>query len=116
MIPGLKWLNCNSRYKPMTQEFDAGDPEQVQKRQQKGLTRDKRIANGLAQVLANADSRLWLFAMLEEAGPFRDPFTGNSHTFYNAGAQAWAKRLIATMLDSHLDAYTRMMKEGKADS
>lgn len=97
----------------MAKEYDAGDPEQVKEKQTKAATRDKRIANGLAYVLANADSRLWLYSMLEEAAPFGEPFTGNSHTFYNCGSQAWAKRLTSTMLDSHLDGYIKMIKEAK---
>lgn len=96
-------------------EFDAGDVVKVKDRQNKVATREKRIANGLALVLAHPDSRLWLYDMLERAEPFGEAFTGNSRTFYLCGAQAWAKSLIATMLDSHLEAYTRMMKEGKAD-
>src|SRR3970040_1722188 len=95
---------------------DLGDPEQVRQDAQKAATRDKRIANGLALLLPQPDSRLWLYSLLEEAGPFREAFTGNSTTFFRCGEQAWAKRLIAIMLDSHLEAYTRMMKEGKADS
>ena len=93
------------------EQTDLSDPEQVRQRNQKVDGRQKRIDNGLALVLSHPDSRLWLFAMIEEANPFGEPFTGNSHTFYNCGSQAWAKKLIATMLDSHLEAYTRMMKE-----
>ena len=92
---------------------DLGDPEQVRADAQKAASRDKRIANGLKLVLSQADSRLWLYALLEEAGPFQEPFTGNSTTFYNAGKQAWARKLVATMLDLHLDDYTRMMSENK---
>ena len=95
---------------------DVGDPEQVKADAQKAVTRDKRIANGLTLVLSQPDSRLWLYSLLEDAGPFREAFTGNSTTFFRCGEQAWAKRLIALMLDSHLDGYTRMMKEGKSDS
>lgn len=94
-----------------TDEVNLSDPEQVKQRDQKAQTREKRIQNGLALVLAQPDSRLWLFDILETADPFGEPFTGNSTTFYNAGKQAWAKRLIAVMLDNHLDAYTKMMKE-----
>ena len=92
-------------------QVDLSNPEQVRQRNQAAEGRAKRIENGLALVLSHADSRLWLFSMLEEANPFGEPFTGNSHTFYNCGSQAWAKRLISMMLDRHLDAYTRMMKE-----
>lgn len=91
--------------------FDAGDAEQVNARQQKVAIREKRIDSGLALVLGHPDSRLWLFDLLEKAEPFGEPFTGNSTTFYNAGKQAWAKKLTATMLDHHLDAYSKMMKE-----
>lgn len=97
----------------MAKEFDASNPDQVKEREQKAVAREKRIAAGLGMVLAHPDSRLWLYSMLEEAGPFRDPFTGNSHTFYNCGSQAWARKLIATMLDLHLENYSRMMKENK---
>lgn len=94
---------------------DVGNPEQVKVDSQKAATRDKRITNGLTLVLSHPDSRLWLYSMLEEAGPFRNAFTGNSGTFLRCGEQAWAQRLIAIMLDSHLENYVRMMKEGKAD-
>lgn len=92
-------------------EYDGGDKEQVKAKEQKSASRQKRIANGLKLVLSQADSRLWLYDLLEEAGPFKEPFTGNSHTFYNAGKQAWAKLLTQTMLSEHIEDYTRMMKE-----
>ena len=97
--------------KPQQDNTDLGDPEQVRQRNQKADSRQKRIDNGLALVLSHADSRLWLYSMIEEANPFGEPFTGNSHTFYNCGSQAWAKKLIATMLDNHLENYSIMMKE-----
>ncbi len=94
--------------------FDAGDPEQVKERETKAGQREKRIANGLALVLSHADSRLWLYDLLQAAGPFRDPFTGNSHTFYNCGQQAWARVLTAKMLEPDFIAnYSRMMAENK---
>ena len=97
--------------KPPSDQTDLSNPEQVLQLEQKAQTRDKRVQNGLALVLSQPDSRLWLFDLLEAADPFGEPFTGNSTTFYNAGKQAWAKRLIAVMLDNHLDAYTKMMRE-----
>ncbi len=98
-------------------EFDAGDPEQVRAKKQQAQSRDKRISNGLALVLSQADSRLWLYSMLEEADPFGEPFATNSSlTSYRCGQQAWAKKLIATMLDNHREAYTRMMVEAKGQA
>lgn len=97
-------------------DFDAGDPAQVKEKAQKAVTRDKRIANGLKLVLSNADSRLWLYAALESAGPFQDAFATNSSlTSYRCGQQAWAKSLVAIMLDDHLEDYTKMMRECKPD-
>lgn len=92
-------------------EFDGGNPADVKEKQSKAKLLEARKAEGLKHILSNADSRLWLYHQLEEAGPFRDPFTGNSQTFYQCGAQAWAKRLIAQLLERHLDDYVRMMKE-----
>lgn len=100
----------------MAKEFDAGDPAQVHEKQQKSGTRDKRIANGLALVLSQADSRLWLYSMLEAAGPFQDAFATNSSlTSYRCGQQAWAKSLVAIMLDSHAENYGKMMRENKSE-
>lgn len=98
----------------MAKDKDLGDPEVVQAEKQKADTREKRIANGLALVLSHADSRLWLYSMLEEAGPFQETFATNSSlTAYRSGQQAWARRLVAQMLDLHLESYTRMMRENK---
>ena len=98
----------------MAKDKDLGDAEVVQQEKQKAETREKRIANGLALVLSHADSRLWLYSMLEEAGPFQETFATNSSlTAYRAGQQAWAKRLVASMLETNLDAYVRLMKENK---
>ncbi len=91
--------------------LDVGDSDQVQAKAQKSATRDKRIENGLRLVLAHEDSRLWLYSLLEEAEPFGEPFTGNSHTFYNCGKQGWAKALTQTMLAKHIENYTKMMRE-----
>lgn len=100
----------------MAKEFDAGDAEQVKAKKQQSDTREKRIANGLAKVLADADSRLWLFSMLEQAGPFQDPFATNSSlTSYQCGKQAWAKSLVATMLDQHAENYGKMMRENRPE-
>ena len=100
----------------MAKDKDLGDPEVVQQEKQKADTREKRIANGLTLVLSHADSRLWLYSMLEEAGPFQETFATNSSlTAYRSGQQAWAKRLVAQMLDTHLDQYIRLMKENRQD-
>ena len=91
---------------------DAGDPQQVKVAQQKADLRDKRIAAGLALVMSHADSRLWLYSMLEAAGPFRDAFATNSSLMgYRCGEQAWSKALTAVLLEKHLEQYTRMMLE-----
>lgn len=96
--------------------FNAGDVQQVERRKLDMGALQARASNGLKQVMANTDSRLWLYLMIEEAGPFTDPFTGNSQTFYSCGAQAWAKKLVAKLLDEHLDAYCKMMKENKGNA
>ena len=92
--------------------LDLGDPSQAKEAKRRAESRDKRINNGLALVLSHPDSRLWLFSMLEDAGPFQDAFATNAAlTSYRCGQQAWAKRVTAIMLEQHLDLYTRMMKE-----
>lgn len=100
----------------MAKEFNAGDETQVKEKQQQAISRDKRIVNGLALVLAQPDSRLWLYSMLEEAGPFRDAFaTNSSMTSYQCGKQAWAKSLVAIMLDQHAENYGKMMRENRPE-
>lgn len=92
---------------------DLGDPEQVREREKIAKRRDARVDAGLAKIMADPDTRAWLYHQIDEAGPFRATFTGNSQTFYNCGAQAWAQRMLARLLDTHLDAYVTMMKEAK---
>ena len=95
--------------------IDHSDPQQVEKKDRLLATREKRIQNGITLVLSHPDSRLWLYSMLEEAGPFQDAFATNSSlTAYQCGKQAWAKRLTAILLESHAENYKRMMVENQA--
>lgn len=95
------------------QAHNASDREQVEAKAKKAERRDQRVANGLKQILANADTRAWLWWLLDEMGPFQETFTGNSTTFYNAGRQAIGKRLVSQLLEKFPDEYFTMVKEAK---
>lgn len=106
-------MSANPKTTKEPAPFNAADEEQVRKRKSEAEVREQRITAGLKHVLSHPDGRLWLFSLLEEAAPFQDPFTGNSETFYRCGKQSWARRLIARLLDNHLDEYVLMNREAK---
>jgi hypothetical protein len=91
--------------------YDAANPEHVGDAKARAKARADREHRGLAAIMNHPDTRAYLHSLLEDAGPFLDPFTGNSETFYRCGKQAWARRVIAKLLDKHLDQYVLMMKE-----
>ena len=75
---------------------------------------DDTWSNGLAEVLRTALGRRLLWLMLEEAGCFQQPYTGNAlDTAFNCGQLGVGNKLLARITAVHPDAFLAMMKENQ---
>lgn len=91
--------------------YDAGDEGKVAAKTQESRAREARRMRGLGKVLADADSRYWLWDLLSFCGISRSSFTGNSTTFFNEGQRNVGLKVQGEIVKSFPEQYVSMMKE-----
>lgn len=98
--------------------FDASDPSKVAERKSKAKRLEASRLNGLRQVLGNADSRHWLWDLLEEAGVFHTSMQSLDDTAmvlaFREGKRTIGLKVIAEVVKMDGTAYLTMVKENEA--
>ncbi len=74
------------------------------------LTSEQEIAD-FKWLMSDKRGRRFLMALLDSTGCFRNPFTGNSETFFRCGEQNVGQRYLAMINDHCPDKYNLMITE-----
>ena len=94
--------------------YDASNPSQVGQREKKAKERKARISAGFNQMLANPNTRAWLWNFLSELRPFETVFTAPDALVmaHRAGQKDVALKLLAELTTpTNIQKYLTMMEE-----
>lgn len=93
------------------EKYDAGDRGQFrQKKDRAKLKRENEIEQ-MRKVLDTYEGRSVLWRILEQAGIYRQSFTGNSETFFREGQRKVGLELLAEIEAASPRAYSKMRDE-----
>lgn len=90
---------------------DVGDRASVKEKEKRAKTREARRTNGLKQIMASADGRLWMWEFLSSCGLFAVVFNGNSKDYFNLGQRNAAMPILTDIQRLCMDEYVQMAKE-----
>lgn len=94
---------------PANEPVDSGDVKQVKKQQQKAKTKEERLTNAFANVMASPDGRLVLGWLLEMTGPYRCSFATNAlQMAYQEGLRKLGLLLTDRMVTADPKAWVAM--------
>ena len=94
--------------------FDPNNAGHVGLREKRAKQRLARINDGFKQMLANPNTRAWLWDLLTKLQPFETTFTAHDQLVlaYNAGRKDVALELLAKLTTpAHIQSYLTMMEE-----
>lgn len=92
------------------EDADEIEARRNQKRSQEIKVAEANRIAGLKHLMAHRDGRAWMWSLLEQCGPLRNAFTGNSSTFFQCGQQYIGQHIIAD-LKKHCNASFRQMED-----
>lgn len=102
-------------------EFNAGDPEQVRKREQQSRAKEDVRREGLRFLMSDRRGRAYMRHLLAEklftrVGKTRPAaiFTGNSTTFYNSALKELGDTVATELANITPDEFRLMENEGDA--
>jgi len=101
----------NDNYDPVDlvgQEVQAEQAKLLQKHE-----RNKEI-DDFNWIMSDARGRRFMWRTLAQTGLYRNPFTGNSQTFFNCGQMNIGQWLMAEIHEHCPDAYMQMVNEAKS--
>ena len=94
----------NTDYDPLSGDIDSDlNKEQKQKR--------AKELEYLRFVLSDKRGRRVINRLLEKTGVYRNPFTGNSETYFRCGEMNVGQFIIAEVQAVSPDSYTNLLKE-----
>ena len=76
------------------------------------VDRDQEKAD-FAWLMSDRRGRRFIWNLLDRTGMYRNPFTGNSETFFRCGAMNVGKQLMADILEFTPEQYLTMLEERK---
>lgn len=91
--------------------YDAGDRESVAEKTKQAKVREAKRLNGLKQIMASQDGRLWMWDFLSTCGLFSVNFNGNSRDYFQLGMRNAAMPIFADIQNHCMDDYLKMVKE-----
>lgn len=74
------------------------------------LDRDQEKAD-FAWLMSDKRGRRFMWRLLERTGVYRNPFTGNSETFFRCGAMNVGQMYMADLTDMAPEGYLMMLEE-----
>lgn len=75
----------------------------------------RQRAEDLKWVMSDTRGRRFIHDVLETTGVYRNPFTGNSETFFRCGEMNVGQRLLAQLMATCPKRYLEMIKEQEND-
>lgn len=91
--------------------YDAGDKTSVKDREKSAKVREERRLNGLRQIMASPDGRVWMWDFLSSCGLFSVVFNGNSKDYFNLGQRNAAMPIFSEIQRHCMPEYLLMVKE-----
>lgn len=73
-------------------------------------------AEDLKWIMADKRGRRFMHALLGVTGVFRNPFTGNSETFFRCGEMNVGQRYLAAIHENCPERYSKMIEEHRDDN
>lgn len=90
---------------------DAGDRVSVKEKEKSAKAREAKRLNGLREIMASSNGRLWMWQFLSSCGLFSVVFNGNSRDYFNLGARSAGMPVMAEIQKNCLEEYILMAKE-----
>jgi hypothetical protein len=97
-------FDMSKDYDPLGTELDADASKERDKKRAKQL-------EDLRFVLGDARGRRVINRLLEKTGVYRNPFTGNSETYFRCGEMNIGQFLVAEVQSVSPDSYINLLKE-----
>lgn len=91
--------------------YDAGDRGSVKDKEKLAKAREERRLDGLKQIMATPNGRLWMWGFLSDSGLFSTVFNGNSKDYFNLGQRNAAMPHFAQIQKHCMNEYMQMVKE-----
>lgn len=73
----------------------------------------QRELDDLRMVAKTEQGRRMLWKIMAEAGIFKNPFTGNSQTFYNCGLMKIGQTVLRDLMELDPDLFAQMQRENQ---
>lgn len=93
------------------QGYDAGDRVSVKEKEKRAKVREERRLNGLRQLMASSDGRLFMWDFLSNCGLFSVVFNGNSKDYFNLGQRNAGMPIFSDIQKHCMQEYLLMVKE-----
>jgi hypothetical protein len=104
-------MNMRSSTEEVEQYEDAGDRLSVKDKEKRAKSRDERKLDGLKQIMASPNGRLWMWDFLSSCGLFSVVFNGNSKDYFNLGQRNAAMPTFSDIQKHCMNDYMTMVKE-----
>lgn len=93
-------------------KYDVSNPEHVRDKAKLAKAREERRLNGLRQIMASADGRLFMWDFLSRCGLFAVNFSGHANRdAFDSGMRNAAMPIFADIQRSLMPEYLTMVKE-----
>lgn len=97
---------------PDAETYDSGDPKQVKRKRERGVSKDTQRKNDFRTLLGMAEGRRVFTWMLEQAGPYRTSFSTNALSMaYQEGIRKLGLQLTDQIANADPEAWVAMQLE-----
>lgn len=93
------------------QGYDSGDRLSVAEKAKRAKLRDEKRLNGLRQIMATPEGRVWMWDLLSSCGLFSVTFNGNSKDYFLLGMRNACMPVFAEIQKHCMSEYLAMVKE-----
>jgi hypothetical protein len=92
----------------------AGQERDRDDKQRKGKVERDEEAADFKWLMSDARGRRFMWRLLGLTGLYRNPFTGNSETFFRCGSMSIGQNLLAQITELAPEAYLKMIEEHRS--
>ena len=91
------------------------DPTKLEEAQEEAGKLSKKLADqerdDLNWILSDARGRRFVNRLLAQTGVYRNPFTGNSQTYFKCGEMNIGQWVVAQVQSVSMNSYTKLLQE-----
>ena len=87
------------------------NPKDIELNKAEARVQEKEIARDMQILLRQPEFIRFAWRSISEAGVYREPFTGNSHTFFNAGKASQGRWLMSEIEKHSPRALLQIMEQ-----